>query len=113
MFWTRGAHGDRTYLVEHVLQALLSQCRTLDVLNSPEFPSKSLALLRGNGSLLLPLQLLHDLWVVPQIYLGSHDKAWYARTVVMDFREPLFLDVLKGGRRGYAKAHEEDVGLRV
>lgn len=33
--------------------------------------------------------------------------------MVMHFREPLFLDVLEGGGRGYAKANEEHICLGV
>jgi hypothetical protein len=102
-----------TNLVEDVLQALLRQRRAFDVLDRAKLPRKALALLKRDGSLLLPLELFHHLRVVAQVYLGADDQTGDARAVVPDLREPLLLYVLERGRGRYAEAHEEDIGLRV
>jgi hypothetical protein len=102
-----------TNLVENILQALLSQCRAFHVLDRAEFPSKALPLLLRDRPLLLPRQLLYHHGIVPQVYLGADDEAGDTRTVMVHFREPLLLDVLKRSRRGHAKAYEEHVRLRV
>ena len=83
------------YLVEYILQALLGERRALDVLHSTQFPCKSLALLRGDGPLLLPLQLLQDLGVVSQVDLRADDQARHSGTVVVNFREPFLFYVFE------------------
>lgn len=87
-----------TCLVKNVLEALLGQCGALDILDRTKFTCETLSLLRGDGPLLLPLELLHHLRVIAQIHLGAHDKAWNTRAMMVHFREPLLLHVLK--RRG-------------
>jgi hypothetical protein len=85
-----------TCLVKNVLEALLGECGALDILDRTEFTCETFSLLRGDGPLLLPLKLLHHLRVIAQIHLGAHDKAWNTRAVMVHFREPLLLHVLKG-----------------
>lgn len=102
-----------TRLIKDVLQSLLSQSRTLHVLDSAKFPSEPFTLLRRNRPLLLPLQLLHHLGIVSQIYLRAHDKAWHPRAVMMNLREPLFLHIFEGRGGGDTEADEENICLRV
>ena len=102
-----------THLIEHVLQALLSERRALDVLHGAQFPRKPLTLLSRDWPLLLSLQLLQDLGIVSQVDLRTDDQARDSGTVVVDFREPLLLHVLERGGRCDTEANEEDVRLGV
>ena len=52
------------YLIKNILQALLSECRALDVFDRTEFTRKTLSLLGGDRSLLLSLEFLHHLRVI-------------------------------------------------
>jgi hypothetical protein len=108
------------YFIKDILESLLSQCRTLDVLDSAELSGHSLAILSLNRLHLLLTKLAEDGVLVvtlllrwAQIELGTDDQAGDARAVVVDFGEPLLADVLEGGRRDDREADEEDVGLRV
>lgn len=87
-----------THLIKDILQPLLRQRRALNVLHRPQLPRKPLALLRGNGSLLLPRQLLDNLRIVPQIYLRPNDQAGNPRTVMMNLREPFLFYVFERSR---------------
>jgi hypothetical protein len=100
-------------LVENVLETLLSKGRTLDVLDGTEFSGELVALLSGHGSQLVSGKLVKNHPVTSQINLGTNNEARHAGAVVVDLREPLLLDVLKGGGRGDGKADEENIGLRV
>lgn len=53
-----------TCLVKNVLEALLSECGALDILDRTKFTCETLSLFRGDGPLLLPLELLHHLRVI-------------------------------------------------
>ena len=103
----------QTYLVKHVLQALLRQSRALHIFHRSEFPCEPFSQFTRYRSLLLSSKLLNDLAVVPQIDLRADDEARHTRTMMVYFWEPFFLDVFKGGRRGNTKANEENVRLRV
>ena len=110
-----------TYLVKDVLESLLGQGRALDVLDSTELSGHSLTVLSlnwlhllftklaENGVLLVVALLLR--WA--QIELGTDNQARDARAVVVDFREPLFANVLERSRRDDGEADKEDVGLGV
>lgn len=92
-----------TYLVKDVLESLLGQGRALDVLDSTELSGHSLTVLSLDGLHLLFTKLAENgvLLVVAlllrwaQIELGTDNQARDARAVVVDFREPLFADVLE------------------
>lgn len=85
-----------TCLVKNVLETLLSERGALDILYRTKFTCETLSLFRRDGPLLLPLQFLHHLRVIAQIHLGAHNKAWNSGAMVVHFREPLLLYVLKG-----------------
>ena len=70
-------------------------------------------MLSRDGSLFLSLQLLNDLWVVPQIHLCPNDEAGYSGTMMPNFGEPFLLHVLERGGGGDAEADQENVRLRV
>ncbi len=84
-----------THLIKNVLQAHQCQCRAFYVLDSSEFPSESLSLLCGDGSLLLSRKFFYYLGIISQIDLRAHDETRNTRTMVVDFWEPLLIDVLK------------------
>jgi hypothetical protein len=108
-------HGSETpdYLVEDVLQLVLGQRRALDVLDGSELPGHPLASITGDRRHLLLCKLVSHGSVVAEIDLGADDEARDTGAVVVDLGKPLFPDVFKAGRGGYAEADEEDVGLRV
>ena len=54
----------RTCLIEHVLETLLSECGALDVLDRTKFTRETLSLFGGDRSLLLSLEFLHHLRVI-------------------------------------------------
>lgn len=87
-----------TYLVEHILESLLCQCRAFDILHSSKFSRKPLTLFTHDWSLFLSCQLFYHLNIVSQVDLCAYDEAGHSGTVMMYFGEPLFLDVLE--RRG-------------
>ena len=53
-----------TYLIENVLETLLSECRALDVLDRTKLTRETFSLFRGDGPLLLSLELLHYLRII-------------------------------------------------
>ena len=63
----------KTHLVEDVLEALLRQCRALDVLDGTELPGHSLAVLPLDRGHSLLRQLVLDCVVFPQIHLCADD----------------------------------------
>lgn len=102
-----------THLIKDILQLVLCQRTALHVSHRSQLLGHLLAVLLPDRAHLLLAQLLPHAGVVPQIGLGADDQARHARAVVVDLREPLLTDVLKGGRGGDGEADEEDVGLRV
>lgn len=102
-----------TDLIKYILEALLRECRALDVLDRTQLPRQPLTRLKGHRPLLLPSKLFGDSWVIAEIDLCADDQARHTGAVVVYLGEPLFLDVLKGCRRCDGEAHQEDVGLRV
>lgn len=102
-----------THLIEYVLQALLCERRTLNVLHGAEFSRKPLTRIGGNRSLLLSLQLLQDLGVISQINLRADDKARDSGAVVVHLGEPLLLNVLKRRGGSYTEADQENIRLRI
>ena len=103
----------RTHLVKHVLQTLLRQSRTFNVLDCSEFTCKFLTLLNRDRALILLRQSFYYLRVIPKINLCSNQKERNPWTEMMQFWEPPFLHVFKGGRMNYAKADQEDICLRI
>ena len=93
------------YLVKDVLESLLGQGRTLDVLDSTELSGHSLAVFSLDGFHLLLTELAENgvLLVVAlllrwaQIELGTDNQARNARAVVVDLGEPLFSHVFETG----------------
>lgn len=98
---------------KHVLDAVLAECRTLQVLDGVDLASQSVALLERDGRLVLLLKLLQHICVVAEIALGPNQQDGHAGTVVRHLWVPLVLDVLIGRGAGDGEADDEDVGLRV
>lgn len=76
-------------LVEHVLQALLRQRRTLDVLDRLQFLRQLLPLLHRYRLLFVLRQLLNRRAVVAEVHLRPHQQKRRLLTVVSYFRYPL------------------------
>lgn len=85
----------------------------LDILDGSKLFGQPLALFDGDWSLSLLCELVDDLGIVTEIYLGANDEAGDARTVVVDLGEPFLFHVLKRGRGSDTKADEKDVGLGI
>jgi hypothetical protein len=88
---------DISYLVKDVLQLVLRQSRTFDVLDGAELLSHAVTVLLADGLHLLAGQLVADVGVVAQISLGADDQAGDTGAVVVDFGEPFLADVLERG----------------
>ena len=86
---------DSVYLVEDILQLILCQGRTLDVFNSAKFLSHPVTVFLADGGHLLAGELVPHTGIIAQIGLGADDQAGNTGAVMVDFREPLFADVLK------------------
>jgi len=99
--------------IEHSLQSLLGQSRALQVLGRVDLLGQLEALLVGDRSQLLLREALNGGLVLSQIQLGSNNEDGHIGAMVVDFRVPLGLDVLEGGRRDNGEARQEHVGLRV
>lgn len=102
-----------THLIKDVLQAFLCQCRAFNVLNSSKFPSKPLSLFWSDRPLLLSRKFFYYLRIIPQIDLCAYDEARNTGTMMVDFREPFLLDVLKWCRGRDTEANQENVGLGI
>ena len=87
-----------THLVKDILELVLSKGGTFDVFDSAQLLGHAIAVLLSDGLHFLASQLLPHGGVIAQIGLGADDQAGNAWAVVVDFREPLFADVLKRGR---------------
>lgn len=85
------------HLIEDVLELVLRERGALDVLDSSQLSCHLLTILSPNRGHLLLAKLLSNAVVIPKIGLGSNDEAGDAGAVVVNFREPLLTDVLKGG----------------
>lgn len=66
------------------LESLLRERRALDVFDGAEFPRESLAGFLRNWPLLLPIELLQDGRVIPEVDLSAHDQARHAGAVMVD-----------------------------
>ena len=88
-----------TYLIEHILQLVLRQCRTFYVLDRAKILRHFLAILTSHRLHPLFCQLLFDLSILPQIDLGANDKARYTGAVVVHLWEPFLPHVLERRRR--------------
>lgn len=84
-----------SYLVKHILQLELRECRALHVLDSAKVLGHALAVFFPHRLHLLLAKLLTDLRVVAQIGLGANNETRHARAVVVDLGEPLFPHVLE------------------
>jgi hypothetical protein len=102
-----------TYLVKDILQLVLRQSRALHIFNCTQVLGHAVAVLLPNRLHLLASELLPNTGVIAQIGLGADDQAGNTGAVVVDLREPLFPDVLKGGRGGDGEADQEDISLGV
>lgn len=109
----RGLKSSHNGLVENVLETLLSERGTLDVLDGAELSSELEALISGHGPQLVTGQLVLNHLVGSQIDLGSDNEAGHAGAVVVHLGEPLLLDVFKRRGRGDGETDEENVGLGV
>lgn len=88
----------RSYLIKHILQLVLRQRRAFHVFDGTQLLRHPITILLANRLHLLLGQFLADNWVITQIGLGADNETWHTWAVVVDFWEPLFPDVLKGGR---------------
>lgn len=102
-----------TYLIKHILQLILRQSTTLDVLDGTEILGHALTIFPPDRGHLLLRQLFPDARIIPQIHLGANNQAGNTGAVMADFREPLLADVLERSGRRNAEADEEDIGLWV
>jgi hypothetical protein len=86
---------DSVYLVKDILQLILCQGRTLDVFNSAKFLSHPVTVFLADGGHLLAGELVPHTGIIAQIGLSADDQAGNTGAVMVDFREPLFADVLE------------------
>lgn len=102
-----------TYLIKHILELVLRQGTTLDVLHRAQLFSHPLTILLPHRLHLLLGQLVLDTRIVSQIDLCTNNKAGNTRAMVVNLWEPLLADVFERCWRGHTKADEEDIGLRI
>lgn len=86
------------YLIEDILQLVLCQSGTLDIFHCAEFLRHPITIFLANRLHLLASELVPNARIVAQISLRTDDQAGDTRAVMVDFGEPLFPDVLEGGR---------------
>jgi len=86
-----------SYLIKDVLQLVLCQSGTLDIFHSTKLLGHPVTILLTNGLHLLASKLLAHVRIVAQIGLGTNDEARDTGAVMVNFREPLFADVLERG----------------
>lgn len=102
-----------TYLIEDVLQFVLSQGRTFDILDSSKFLGHSVPIFLSHWLHLLLGQFLTDTGFFSQIGLGADNQTGDSWAVVTNFGEPFLTDVLKRSRRGNREADQEDISLWI
>lgn len=91
----------------------LCQRTTLDIFDCAKLSCKSLACIKRDGSLFLSGEFFQDCWVVSQINLGSDNQTRHTGTMVMNFREPLLLHVLKRCWGSNAEANKKNICLGI
>lgn len=101
------------YLVKHILQLVLCQGTTLDVLDGAQLLCHPLAIFLPHRLHLLLRQLVLDAGIISQIDLRADYETGDAGTVVVYLGEPFLANVLERCRGGDAEANEEDIGLWV
>ena len=86
---------DFSYLVEHILQLVLGECRALNILYRPQVFSHALTILLSYWLHPLFCQLFADAGIIAEIRLRTDDQARNAWTMVVHLWEPFFTDVLE------------------
>ena len=102
-----------SYLIKDVLQLVLCQSRTFNIFHCTQLLSHPVTILLADRLHFLASKLLAHTRILAQIGLGTNNQAGDTGAVMMDFREPLFANVLKGGWRRDGEADQENVGLGV
>lgn len=105
--------GRITYLIEDVLQLILSQGRTFDILDGSKLLGHSIPIFLSHWLHLLLGQFFTHAGFFPQIGLGPDNQAGDSWAVVTNFGKPFLTDVLKRSRRGNRETNQEDISLRV
>ena len=101
------------HLVEYVLQLVLCQSRTLDVLHRAQFLGHALTVFLPDRLHPLLGELLSDARVVSQIGLCSNNQTWHSRAVVVHFGKPLLPHVLERRWGRHAETDQKDIRLWI
>lgn len=91
----------------------MSQRRALEVADRSDGSSEISSGIRMDQMKTFAIEFLNHFVVGTEVAFGSNENDGHTRGMVLDFRKPLALDVLKRGRRYHGEADEENVGLRV
>lgn len=100
-------------LIEDVLKTLLGKSGTLHVTTSVDLTNTVLSLLLSNNSKTLSSELLNHVSIAAKIGLGTDKDEGNSRSVVLNLRVPLGLDVVERIGRDNGETNEEDVSLGV
>lgn len=106
-------HGGSDRLVEHGLEAFLSQGGTLHISDGADVSGSLLGFLDRDNAEILSGQLSGHGRVVSQIALGTDQDERNTRGVVLDLWPPFGLDVVERVRGDNGEANQKDIGLGV
>lgn len=79
----------------------------------PDLLGDGHTLFGGNGSLTRLSEILNHTGIAPEILFATNENDGETSAEVHYFRDPLFLDVIKGIRRVDGEADEDDVGVGI
>lgn len=102
-----------TYLIKDILELILCQRRTLNILDSTKLLRHAFTVLLTDRAHLLLRQLLAHAWIIAQIGLSTNNQARNTWAVMVNLWEPLLADVFERGWGCHGEADKEDVGLWV
>lgn len=99
--------------IEHILQVVLGQSRTLYIITSPDSLSHPSGFTEVHWFGVPLVQMNENVHTVPEVRLSSHQNDGRPLVAGTDLRDPFGGDVVKGDRVDQAEAEDEDVHVGV
>lgn len=105
--------GSKNSRVKHVLEVVLRQSGTLQVVASSHPACQPSGLAVGHWFGAMPGQVNQDLHILAKVRLGPNQDNWRGPVPGADLRDPLGCDVLEGDGIDQAEAQDEDIHVGI
>lgn len=105
--------GSKNSRVKHVLEVVLRQSGTLQVVASSHPACQPSGLAVGHWFGAMPGQVNQDLHILAKVRLGPNQDDWRGPVPGADLRDPLGCDVLEGDGIDHAEAQDEDIHVGI